>query len=201
MHADTAYLVDDDASMRDAIGLLLGLNGIASVPFASAEDLLSALQPSWRGCAVLDIRLGGMNGLDLQARLRREAPQLAVVVISAHGDVAAARRAFLDDAVDFIEKPFEGAQLLAAVRRALDRAGAAAAEAERHATLGPALAQLSPREREVMQLLREGHANKHIAESLGISHRTVEVHKARVLDKLGVRSVVELMRLTGPGGD
>lgn len=199
MSADTVYLVDDDPSMRDAVGLLLGLNGIASVPFASAEDLLGALQPGWRGCAVLDIRLGGMSGLDLQARLRQLAPQLAVVVISAHGDVAAARRAFLDDAVDFIEKPFSGEQLLAAVRRALDRAGTAAAEAERAAALAPTLNQLSPREHEVLQLLRQGHANKHIAETLGISHRTVEVHKARVLDKLGVRSVVELMRLAGTG--
>lgn len=199
MSADTVYLVDDDPSMRDAVGLLLGLNGIASVPFASAEDLLGALQPGWRGCAVLDIRLGGMSGLDLQARLRQLAPQLAVVVISAHGDVAAARRAFLDDAVDFIEKPFSGDQLLAAVRRALDRAGTAAAEAERAAALAPTLNQLSPREHEVLQLLRQGHANKHIAETLGISHRTVEVHKARVLDKLGVRSVVELMRLAGTG--
>lgn len=199
MSADTVYLVDDDPSMRDAVGLLLGLNGIASVPFASAEDLLGALQPGWRGCAVLDIRLGGMSGLDLQARLRQLAPQLAVVVISAHGDVAAARRAFLDDAVDFIEKPFSGEQLLAAVRRALDRAGTAAAEAERAAALAPTLSQLSPRELEVLQLLRQGHANKHIAETLGISHRTVEVHKARVLDKLGVRSVVELIRLAGTG--
>jgi FixJ family two-component response regulator len=199
MSADTVYLVDDDPSMRDAVGLLLGLNGIASVPFASAEDLLGALQPGWRGCAVLDIRLGGMSGLELQARLRQAAPQLAVVVISAHGDVSAARRAFLDDAVDFIEKPFDGEQLLAAVRRALDRAGTAAAEAERAAALAPTLGQLSPREHEVLQLLRQGHANKHIADTLGISHRTVEVHKARVLDKLGVRSVVELMRLAGIG--
>jgi RNA polymerase sigma factor (sigma-70 family) len=199
MSADTVYLVDDDPSIRDAIGLLLGLNGIASVPFASAEDLLGALQPGWRGCAVLDIRLGGMSGLELQARLRQAAPQLAVVVISAHGDVSAARRAFLDDAVDFIEKPFDGEQLLAAVRRALDRAGTAAVEAERAAALAPTLGQLSPREREVLQLLRQGHANKHIAETLGISHRTVEVHKARVLDKLGVRSVVELLRLAGAG--
>jgi FixJ family two-component response regulator len=200
MHRETVFIVDDDASVRDAVSLLLSLRGHPTACFASAEDFLQALQPHWRGCLILDIRMPGMSGLELQQRLADAGPVLPVVVVTAHGDVAAARQAFLADAVDFIEKPFEGDQLVAAVETALaglrSEAPAPAAAAAPAARPG---GTLSAREREVMGLMVQGLHNRHIAETLGISPRTVEVHKARVMDKLGVRNVVELVRLVDQG--
>ena len=212
MHLNTVFIVDDDASVRDAMALLLSLRGFASASFASAEDFLSAVRPEWRGCVVADIRMPGMSGLDLQLQLRHKAPALPVIVITAHGDVAAARQAFLNQATDFIEKPFDGEQLLRAIERALagstpiegapeassPTASATDRIAGRHTSAASAetkMVMLSPREFEVMQLLVKGLHNRAIADALGISHRTVEVHKARVLDKLNVRNVVELVRL------
>lgn len=198
MHRETAFIIDDDASVRDALTLLLSLRGHACAAFASAEDFLAALQPGWRGCVVADIRMSGMSGLQLQALLRQQGLPLPFIVITAHGDVAAARQAFMADAVDFLEKPFDGEQLLRAVDSALTgiRAVAVAAGKTAPAPQRPGdQAGLSAREREVMALLIRGLHNRRIAEELGISHRTVEVHKARVLEKLGVRSVIELVRL------
>lgn len=218
MHRETIFIIDDDASVRDALMLLLSLRGHACAVFASAEDFLMALQPGWRGCVVADIRMSGMSGLQLQALLREQSVPLPVIVITAHGNVAAARQAFMADAVDFLEKPFDGEQLLRAVETAMSgvRAVTTAKAVPPRAHVGsdagvtamalvppvpqgalrPAAPQvLSPREHEVMGLLVQGLHNRRIADELGISHRTVEVHKARVLEKLGVRSVVELVRL------
>jgi two-component system response regulator FixJ len=196
MHRDTVFIVDDDASVRDALSLMLSLRGYATATFASAEDFLAALQPDWRGCVVLDIRMPGMSGLELQQALGERGPTLPVIVVTAHGDVAAARRAFLADAVDFIEKPFDGEQLIAAVETAL---AAPRAVANAQAAAAPATAQLSGREREVMALMVKGLHNRRIAQELGISPRTVEVHKARVMEKLGVRNLVDLVRLVDRG--
>lgn len=196
MHRDTIFLVDDDASVRDALSLLLSLRGHATATFASAEDFLAAFDPAWRGCVVADIRMPGLSGLELQRVLRERAPSLPVVVITAHGDVAAARQAFLADAVDFIEKPFDGELLLSAVEHALAGRRRAVSDAAPRQPGGP----LSPREREVLQLMVQGQHNRRIAEQLGISPRTVEVHKARVMEKLGVRTLVDLVRLVDRQG-
>lgn len=194
MHRDTVFIVDDDASVRDALSLLLSLRGYTTATFASAEDFLSAIQPEWRGCVVLDIRMTGMSGLELQRCLVDGGPTLPVIVITAHGDVAAARQAFLADAIDFIEKPFDGEQLLSAIQTAL--AGLrVVANVQEAAPRTKATSPLSAREREVMGLMVKGLHNRRIAEELGISPRTVEVHKARVLEKLGVKNLVELVRL------
>lgn len=196
MLKNTVYIVDDDASVRDSLALLLSLRGYATLVFANAEDFLGALRADWSGCVVADIRMPGMSGLELQERLQAQVPALPVVVITAHGDVTAARRAFLAQAVDFIEKPFDAEQLVAAIERALANQSAAAsapAPAARGRT------ELTEREREVMQLLIQGQHNRHIAEQLGISPRTVEVHRARVLNKVGVGSIVELARLADQG--
>jgi len=193
MHRDTVFIVDDDASVRDALSLLLSLRGHATATFASAEDFFAALQPHWRGCVVADLRMPGLSGLDLQQRLRERGPALPVVLITAHGDVSAARQAFLADAVDFLEKPFDSAQLLRAVDTAL------AGQRPLPPPPAPAAVPLSAREREVMGLMVQGLHNRSIAQRLGISPRTVEVHKARVMDKLGVRSLVELVRLVDQG--
>jgi len=196
---DTVFIVDDDVSVRDALSLLLSLRGFLTATFASAEDFLAAVRPDWRGCIVLDIRMAGMSGLELQRRLHDAGPTLPVIVITAHGDVAAARQAFLAEAVDFIEKPFDSEQLLRAIEVALGslRGGTAAHPPNEPQ---PEHAQLSPREREVMALMVQGLHNRRIADELGISPRTVEVHKARIREKLGVSNLVELVRLVDQGG-
>jgi FixJ family two-component response regulator len=198
MHRDTVFIVDDDASVRDSLSLLLSLRGYATATFASAEDFLAAVHPQWRGCVVLDIRMPGMSGLELQRGLADSGLTLPVIVITAHGDVAAARQAFLADAVDFIEKPFDGDQLLQAIETALAGVHAVTA-AQQPKTRQSIKDVLSPREREVMALMVKGLHNRRIAEELHISHRTVEVHKARVMEKLGVKSLIELVRLVDHG--
>lgn len=195
MHRDTVFIVDDDASLRDALSLLLSLRGYVTATFASAEDFLHTLQPDWRGCVMIDIRMPGMSGLELQRCLSEGNPILPVIIITAHGDVAAARQAFLADAVDFIEKPFEGEQLFSAVDKALAGMRAATSAKEAAQRPRPLAGQLSAREREVMDLMVNGMHNRQIAEKLGISPRTVEVHKARVMAKLGVGNLVDLVRL------
>jgi FixJ family two-component response regulator len=192
MHRDVVFIVDDDASVRDALSLLLSLHGHATATFASAEDFLAALQPDWRGCVVADIRMPGLSGLELQRQLAERGPRLPLIIITAHGDVTAARQAFLADAVDFIEKPFDGELLLKAIDQALSGRTPPRTDPPRPAAL-------SAREREVMALMVKGLHNRRIAEQLGISPRTVEVHKARVMDKLGVRTLVELVRLVDQG--
>lgn len=194
MHRDTVFIVEDDASVRDALSLLLSLSGFATATFACAEDFLAALRPGWRGCLVVDIRMSGMTGLELQQHLHERRPRLPVVVITAHGDVAAARQAFLHDAVDFIEKPFEGEQLLAAVRAAMRRLEPTPAMHPASARANAGEQSLTAREREVMALLVRGLHNRRIAEELRISPRTVEIHKARVLEKMGVANLIELVR-------
>lgn len=210
MQGEAVYIVDDDVSVRDALSLMLSLRKHATATFATAEDFLAAFEPSWRGCVIADIRMPGMSGLELQALLRGQGVSIPFILITAHGDVAAARQAFLADAVDFLEKPFEGDALLAAVEAALaasramnsgvsDRTGITLRRpSDSPPSRGTGKKRkdaLSPREAEVLDLLVQGMDNRRIAEMLGISHRTVEVHKARVLDKLEVGSVVELVRI------
>lgn len=196
MPQNTVFIVDDDPSVRDSLALLLSLRGYATSVFANAEDFLTSLQADWTGCVVADIRMPGMSGLELQEYLRKQAPSLPVIVVTAHGDVTAARRAFLADAIDFIEKPFDSDQLAAAIERAL-ASGKQEPPADQQDTSGRAV--LTDREREVMLLLVKGLHNRHIAEQLGISPRTVEVHRSRVLSKVGADNIVALVRLVDQG--
>ncbi len=190
----TVFIVDDDPSVRDSIALMLGLIGWRTAVFASAESFLEGYRDDWAGCVVADLRLPGMSGTELQAELRSRGSTLPLVIITAHGDVPAARTAFQAQAVDFLEKPFEDAQLRSAIERAfaieerrIGRSHARRGDAER-------LARLTPREREVMEHAAKGLHAKEIGRILGISDRTVEVHKTRLMEKLGVRNVVELVR-------
>jgi two-component system, LuxR family, response regulator FixJ len=190
VHRQTVFIVDDDASVRDALSLLLSLRGYATAVFARAEDFLSALAPHWRGCVVADIRMPGMSGLELQLALQDHPEPLPVIIITGHGDIAAARQAFKANAVDFLEKPFDEDRLLQAIDSALsglpaDRDGASTA--------------LSAREREVLQLVVDGLDNRQIGERLAISPRTVEVHKSRAMAKVGARNLAELIRMNLPG--
>ncbi len=189
------YVVDDDASIRDSLALMLGLGGYVTRLFADAETFLAAFDPDWAGCVVADLRLPGMSGTDLQARVRERGSALPFVVITAHGDVPAARTAFRAQAVDFIEKPFDEAQL----RGAIDTAFALESERLGGAELRRAdearLARLTPREREVLEHAVSGLHAKEIAAALGISPCTVEVHKMHIMEKLEVRNIAELVRL------
>lgn len=192
MHAErlSVYIVDDDASVRDSLALMLGLSGYRTALFADAESLLAAWRAEWAGCVVADLRLPGLTGIELQAELRGRGSRLPFIVITAHGDVPTARSAFQANAVDFLEKPFDQAQLRAAIESAFSmeaRRLQRAAEAAR-------LAALTPRERDVLEEAAKGLHAKEIAAKLGISPRTVEVHKTRIMEKLGVRNIAELVR-------
>lgn len=192
---DTVYVVDDDASVRDSLSLMLSLKGFATATFGNAEDFLATARPEWTGCVLADIRMPGMSGLDLLEAVRERFPRLAVVIVTAHGDVAAARRAFLADAADFVEKPFDSEDILQAIANAsarLRHVQAPAATPLRGKLPGEVLTE---RERQVLDLVMQGLHNRQIAAQLGISPRTVEVHKARVMEKLGVSNVVDLVRL------
>jgi two-component system, LuxR family, response regulator FixJ len=191
VHRQTVFIVDDDASVRDALALLFSLHGHPTAIFSCAEDFLRAIEPGWRGVVIADIRMGGMSGLELQEALAKHPSRLPVIVITAHADIAAARQAFKFHAVDFLEKPFDHDQLLASVERALR----GVAEEPQAVGTRPVASALSHREREVMALVVDGMDNRSIGARLGISPRTVEVHKSRVMTKLGARNLAELIRI------
>lgn len=192
----TVYVVEDDASVRDALGLLLSLHGHAVAMFDSAERFLAALQGHWRGCLLVDIRMPGMDGLSLQQRLREIGCAIPVIVITGHGDVESSRTAFRAEAVDFLEKPLDHGRLLASIGEAFARQAEVSSAGVADATLQTALGTLTPREREVMEMVVAGLHNREIARKLDISPRTVEVHKARMMAKLGVATVADLVRLS-----
>ncbi len=192
----TVYIVEDDQSVRDAVGLLLGLHGHAVAMFADAESFLQAYRPEWSGCLLLDIRMPGMNGLELQERMARIGCRMPAIVMTGHGDVDSARQAFRAQAVDFLEKPLDQARLLDAIAEAFQRQDTLRRTSESRATIDKRLAALTPRELEVMELVVAGRHNRDIATELGISVRTVEVHKARMMDKLGAANVADLVRLS-----
>jgi FixJ family two-component response regulator len=191
VHRRTVFIVDDDAAVRDSLSLLLSLRGYPTAVFGCAEDFLRVLAPDWKGCVVADIRMPGMNGLEMQRALAQHPSGLPVIVITGHGDIDAARQAFKLAAVEFLEKPFDDDVLVAAIERAFARieGGSAPYGPPRGATL-------SLREREVMNLVIEGLDNRRVGELLGISPRTVEVHKSRLMSKLGARNLAELIRMT-----
>jgi two-component system response regulator FixJ len=190
VHNKTVFIVDDDAAVRDSLALLLSLRGYSTAIFSSAEDLLRVIDPLWRGCVVVDIKMPGMSGLDLQAVLAEHPASMPVIIITGHGDIAAARQAFKAAAIDFLEKPFDDDALVQAIERAFDGAAKIL-----DSPVWPIQVTLSAREREVMQHVVDGFDNRQIGGRLGISARTVEVHKARLMAKLGVRSLADLIRL------
>jgi RNA polymerase sigma factor (sigma-70 family) len=190
----TVYVVDDDASVRDSLSLMLGLAGYSTRVFGDAESFLIAFDGAWRGCVVADLRLPGMSGIELQQCVRQRNSDLAFVIITAHGDVPAARAAFRAKAVDFIEKPFDEHQLRAAIDMAFAHENERADSIEHQLALASKLALLTPREREVLDHAAKGLHAKEIGKALGISARTVEVHKTRIMEKLQVRNIGELVR-------
>ena len=190
----TVHIVDDDDGVRRALERLLRAVGFAPVTYATALDFLAAPQTLSAGCLLLDVRMPGMDGLALQERLNELGRRIPVIIMTANGDIQTAVRAMKAGAVDFIEKPFEDDALIAAIEAAL--AIAANIDREQAAVRAAArLADLSAREREVLDGLVAGHPNKVIAGNLGISVRTVEVHRARMLQRLGTRRLADAIRL------
>jgi FixJ family two-component response regulator len=193
--APTAYVVDDDEAIRELWRWLMESNGIAVQTFGSAAQFIEAYRRGAPGCLVLDVRLPGMSGPELQDHLRREAIGIPIVFVSAHGDVPTAVNAIKGGAVDFIQKPFDYREALAVVQRALERDAQGREQQARQAQFAERLAALTGREREVMRLVIEGKPNKVIAEALDISVRTVEFHRANVMEKMGAGSVATLVQL------
>jgi two-component system, LuxR family, response regulator FixJ len=191
------HVIDDDAAMRDSLAFLLDVNGFAPKVYETADAFLDGINLASLACVISDIRMPGMNGIELVRKLKGAGSACPVILITGHGDVALAVEAMKAGAADFIEKPFDDAALLGAIRAALqpaqgDNAAKKAAEAR--------LAELSPRERDVLQGLVAGKINKVIAHELSISPRTVEVYRANLMAKTGARSMSELMRIALAAG-
>ncbi|WP_042698459.1 response regulator transcription factor [Azospirillum sp. B506] len=191
----TVYVVDDDPAMRHSLAWLIGALGVSVESFGSGEEFLRAVRPDRPGCLVTDVRMPGMSGLELQDMLARAGSLLAVVVITGHGDVPMAARAFRGGAVDFIEKPFNDQLLLDRVHEALETSMRAWAVHARKAEVRSLLARLTPRERQVADLVVAGKLNKVIAAEINLSTKTVELHRHNVMEKLEVGSVADLTRL------
>jgi RNA polymerase sigma factor (sigma-70 family) len=191
----TIFIVDDDAAVRDSLQLLLGLRGYATRSFANGEEFLAGIGSDARGCVLLDLRMAEMGGLAVQTELAKRGVNLPVVILTAHGDVATTRTALRAGAFDFLEKPIEESILLATLEAALAREAELRVDMDRQAMLESRLARLTPRERQVLKLVVEGRHNREVAAALGISPRTVEVYKARIMDKMQVTRLADLIRL------
>jgi len=195
MNPACAHIIDDDEAIRDALQWLFKTRDVACATWPSAEQFLDAVQPDWRGCAVVDIRMEGMSGLECFDALRARGNQLPVVFITGHGDVPMAVGALKKGAYDFIEKPFNDSDLVDVVLRALEADAERQVAAATRETVEARLALLTAREREVMEQILAGKYNKVIADELNISMRTVEAHRSKIFDKMEVRSAVELAQL------
>jgi FixJ family two-component response regulator len=199
-HQARVYVVDDDPAVRDSLALLLEEEDIAVETFGDAEAFLAVCRPTPRSCAIVDIRMSGMDGMQLQAELARRAIPLPVIFLTGHGTVPMTVRAIKAGAIDFLVKPVSGSALLESVQAALAESERLSQLSEVCQTAAMRIASLTEREREVMLLAVDGLPNKEIARRLGISHRTVEIHKGRVMAKTGADTVLELARIAEAGG-
>ena len=193
--APTVFIVDDDEAVRASLRLLLKSVGIAAQAFGSAQEFLASYDPARPGCLVLDIRMPGMSGMELQQHLNMRGAIIPVLFISGHGDVPMAVEAMKNGAFDFLQKPFRDQELIDRVQRALARDGESRVSLSQHSKLRNRLDSLTSREREVFDLMVQGKPNKIMAADLGISQRTVEIHRARVMEKLGVSSLAQAVRM------
>lgn len=200
MNPATVFLVDDDPGVRESISLLLETSGLPVAGFGSAEDFLAAWKPEHHGCLLLDMRMPGMNGADLQAVLRQQGIAVPIIFLSAYGDVPTTVRAIKGGAVDFLTKPVNGAILLDRVKAALAANDAVRRAEALRRDMQDRLAKLTQREREILGLALAGKTNKEIALVLQISHRTIEAHRSRILLKTGVHSLLELAGLASEAG-
>jgi two-component system, LuxR family, response regulator DctR len=194
----TVHVVDDDDAIRDALSWLLRSRGLAARAWPSAEAFLADWSAEMRGCLVLDVRMDGMSGVELHDRLIERGSRLPVIFLTGHGDVPLAVGALKKGAFDFVEKPFNDNDLVDRIVAAIGHDALQRERRESEAGVSARLAALTPRERQVMERVLAGDYNKTIADDLGIAVRTVEVHRARIFEKMGVRSAVELSQLLAP---
>jgi len=193
--APTVIVVDDDAGVRNAMRLLLRSVRLESAQFASAGDLLERFDPDQPGCLVLDIRMPGMSGLELQQQLNLKGAVIPVIFMTGHGDIPMAVEAMQHGAFDFLQKPFRDQDLLDRIQRAIAKDAELRSSLSEHTRIRQHLETLTPRESEVLVLLTQGKQNKSIAQELGVSPRTVEIHRARVMEKMGAQSIAELVHM------
>ena len=193
--APTVFVVDDDSGVRSSIHLLLKSVGIVTTTFASAAEFLAAYDHSQPGCLILDIRMPGMSGMDLQLELNRLGATLPVIFMTGHGDIPMAVEAMQQGAFDFLQKPFRDLDLIQRIQQALQQDETLRTALRQTDAIRKRLASLTAREREVLALLADGKQNKVMAAELGLSQRTVEIHRANVMDKMQTRSVAQLVRM------
>jgi FixJ family two-component response regulator len=191
----TVFVVDDDDAVRDSLRMLLKSAGVHAETCASAQEFLSSYDASQPGCLVLDVRMPGMSGLEMQHELNLRGVTMPVIFITGHGDIPMAVEAMQHGAFDFLQKPFRDQELLDRVQRALVRDAENRARLRHTDRIRERLASLSPREREVLELVTQGKANKMVAGDLGVSQRTVEIHRAHVMQKMEAGSLAELVRM------
>lgn len=189
------FVVDDDEAVRNSVGMLLRAEGIKTEIFSSAEQFLESYDSKRPGCLLLDVRMPGMSGLELQQRLSLHALRIPIIFMTGHGDITMAVHAMKGGAIDFVEKPFDYEKLLNSVRECISRCVACMDDKNRNAGKCAKLSGLTPREQEIAALLIEGLLNKQIAARLEISVRTVEHHRASIMKKLRIRSLPELVHM------
>ena len=195
----TVFIVDDDAAIRDSLSLMIEQENIAVQAFDSAETFLAAYQPQCHGCAIVDIRMPGMDGIELQEVLLKRNILLPIIFLTGHGDIPMSVQAMKAGAVDFLTKPVTREKLLISIRAAIQQSEILLSENANHQEALSHLASLTERERAVMLLAVQGHPNKHIARQLGISHRTVEIHKSKIMQKTGAINLLDLARIVHEG--
>ncbi|MBS0387265.1 MAG: response regulator transcription factor [Proteobacteria bacterium] len=200
-HPPSVHIVDDDEAVRASLRFLIRSVGLPAQAYASAQDFLAAYDRRDPGCLVLDVRMPGMSGLELQQELNRRGATIPVVFITGHGDVPMAVEAMQQGAFDFLQKPFRDQDLLDRVQRAMARDAETRARLAARAEIRTRLATLTPRETEVMQLITRGKANKVVGAELGVSQRTVEIHRAHVMEKMHASSLAELVRMVLDSAD
>ena len=200
MARTSVYIVDDDAAVRDSMAQLLGMHGYETRQFSDAADYLDEAEKLPKGCLLLDIRMPGMNGMELQDELRRRGRNEPIVFVTGHGDISLAVKAMKAGATDFLQKPCAEDDLIHAVRDALAGRRRSQPSGEIDTRAAAALARLTEREREILGYVSKGLTSKAIAQRLGISVRTVDIHRANIMNKTGTRNVVELVRLALAGG-
>ncbi len=196
----TVFIVDDDEALRRSLQWLLESVSLRSEAYASSKEFLDTYDPERPGCLVLDVRMPGISGLDLQEMLTTRGISLPVIIVTGHADVPMAIRALKSGAFEFIEKPYSDQVLLDRIHQAIALDGEQRRDGSRKADVASRLALLTPREREVMDLVVRGKANKQIANALKLSPKTIEVHRAQVMKKLRAESVAELVRLAVTAG-
>lgn len=193
----SVFIVDDDAAVRDSLTMLLEAAGYTVEAFQRAADFLDSLTPSAQGCLILDVHMPNMDGLELQEELLRRGARLPVIFLSGHGTIPVTVRAVKAGAMDFLTKPVDGPALLAHVQKALEQDLARQKRIESYQSAAARLATLTDREWEVLKLAIAGHVSKEIGKCLGISSRTVEIHRAHILQKTGAANMLEVARITG----